>query len=40
MATAYDEIPYANLPFAQTRPAVVATVANTEGRAWANGRFA
>src|SRR5215210_5276970 len=31
MATAYDEIPYANLPFAQTRPAVLATVATLHG---------
>ena len=29
--TAYDEIPYANLPFAQTRPAVLATVATLHG---------
>jgi len=31
MATAYDEVPYANLPFAQTRPAVLATVATLHG---------
>jgi SAM-dependent methyltransferase len=31
MATAYDDIPYANLPFAQTRPAVLATVATLHG---------
>jgi SAM-dependent methyltransferase len=31
MATAYDETPYANLPFAQTRPAVMATVATLHG---------
>ena len=31
IATAYDEIPYANLPFAQTRPAVLATVATLHG---------
>ncbi|MEA2316585.1 MAG: hypothetical protein QOD44_774 [Solirubrobacteraceae bacterium] len=33
MATAYDETPYANLPFAQTRPAVLATVATLHGLA-------
>ena len=31
MATAYDEVPYANVPFAQTRPAVLATVATLHG---------
>ncbi len=31
MVTAYDETPYANLPFAQTRPAVLATVATLHG---------
>jgi SAM-dependent methyltransferase len=31
MATAYDAVPYANLPFAQTRPAVLATVATLHG---------
>ncbi len=31
MATAYDDIPYANLPFAQTRPVVLATVATLHG---------
>jgi SAM-dependent methyltransferase len=31
MVTAYDEIPYANLPFSQTRPAVLATVAALHG---------
>ena len=29
--TAYDEVPYANLPFAQTLPAVHATVATLHG---------
>ena len=33
MATAYDEVPYANLPFAQTRPEVLATVATLHGLA-------
>ena len=31
MPTAYDEFPYTNLPFAQTRPAVLATVAALHG---------
>src|SRR5215213_9428030 len=31
MATAYDDVPYANLPFSQTRPAVLATVATLHG---------
>jgi SAM-dependent methyltransferase len=31
MTTVYDEIPYANLPFAQARPSVFATVAALHG---------
>jgi SAM-dependent methyltransferase len=31
VATAYDEIPYTNLPRAQTRPAVLATIAALHG---------
>jgi SAM-dependent methyltransferase len=31
VATVYDEIPYTNLPFAQTRPAMLATVAALHG---------
>ena len=31
MSTAYDEVPYENLPFAQTRPAVLAMVATLHG---------
>lgn len=31
MATPYDEVPYTNLPFSQTRPAVLATVAALHG---------
>jgi SAM-dependent methyltransferase len=40
MATAYDEIPYANLPFAQTRPTVLATVATLHGLTPADPREA
>ena len=40
MATAYDEIPYANLPFAQTRPAVLATVATLHALTPADPRHA
>jgi len=40
MATAYDEIPYANLPFAQTRPAVLATVASLHGLTPPDPRYA
>jgi SAM-dependent methyltransferase len=31
MSTVYDEVPYANLPFAQARPSVFATVAALHG---------
>jgi SAM-dependent methyltransferase len=40
VSTAYDEVPYANLPFAQTRPAVLATVAMLHGLAPADPRGA
>jgi len=40
MATAYDDIPYANLPFAQTRPAVLATVATLHGLTPPDPRYA
>jgi tRNA G46 methylase TrmB len=31
MSTVYDEVPYANLPFAQARPSVFATVGALHG---------
>src|SRR4051794_20525550 len=40
VSTAYDEVPYANLPFPHTRPAVFATVATLHGLAPADPRGA
>ena len=40
MATAYDDVPYANLPFALTRPVVLATVATLHGLTPADPREA
>jgi SAM-dependent methyltransferase len=40
VATVYDEIPYTNLPFTQTRPAALATVAALHGLAAADPRRA
>jgi SAM-dependent methyltransferase len=40
VATVYDEVPYANLPFAETRPDALATVARLHGIACADPRTA
>lgn len=40
VATAYDAFPYANLPFSQTRPSVLATVAALHGLEPADPRHA
>jgi SAM-dependent methyltransferase len=40
VATIYDEVPYTNLPFSQTRPAALATVAALHGLSFVDPREA
>ncbi len=40
MATIFDEVPYTNLPFTQTRPAALATVAALHGLTYSDPREA